>query len=57
MIRTYGPQSRGMVVCTLVLLTILGLYSALYEAVGWMWLVWSLMAIVTGLLVATDHDG
>ncbi|MFI6981147.1 hypothetical protein ACIBSV_21495 [Embleya sp. NPDC050154] len=57
MISTYGPQSRGMVVCTLVLLTILGLYSALYEAVAWMWLVWSLMAIVTGLLVATDRDG
>ncbi|MGW1998194.1 hypothetical protein [Embleya sp. NPDC001921] len=57
MIRTYGPQSRGMVVCTLVLLTILGLYSALYDAVAWMWLVWSLMAIVTGLLVATDRDG
>ncbi|MYS81031.1 hypothetical protein [Embleya scabrispora] len=55
MIRTYGPQSRGMVVCTLVLLTILGLYSALYDAVAWMWLVWSLMAIVTGLLVATDR--
>ncbi|MFE3199993.1 hypothetical protein ACWGR4_07480 [Embleya sp. NPDC055664] len=55
MIRTYGPQSRGMVVCTLVLLTILGLYSAVYEAVAWTWLVWSLLAMVTGLLVATDR--
>ncbi|WP_406278621.1 hypothetical protein [Embleya sp. NBC_00896] len=54
-IRTYGPQSQGMVVCTLVLLSMLGLYSALYDAAGWMWLLWSVMAIATGLLVATDR--
>jgi len=53
-IRTYGPQSRGMVVCTLVLLTMLGIYSAMYDAAGWMWLVWSLLAIVTGFLLASD---
>lgn len=54
-IRTYGPQSRGMVVCTFVLLTLLGLYSAMYDPAGWMWLVWSLLAIVTVVLSATDR--
>jgi hypothetical protein len=54
-IRTYGPQSRGMVVCTLVLLGLLGLYSSVYDAPAWTWLVWSLMAIASALLVATDR--
>jgi hypothetical protein len=56
-IRTYGPQSRGMVVCTLVLLSMLGVYSALYDAAAWMWLIWCVLAIATGALVATDRGG
>jgi hypothetical protein len=53
---TLSGQSRGLVVCTLIALTLIGLYTAIYEAVSWMWLVWSLLAITTIAVVATDPD-
>jgi hypothetical protein len=51
---TPSSTSRGLIGCTAVYLAFAALYSALYDSPAWMWFGWSVMAIVTAILVATD---
>lgn len=52
---TPSTTSRGMIICTAVYLGIAALYSAAFAAPAWMWFGWSVLAIATAILVATDH--
>ncbi|MDI2124928.1 hypothetical protein [Yinghuangia seranimata] len=52
---TPSTPTRGMVICSGIYLAVAALYTALYDAVAWVWFGWSVMAIITAVLVATER--
>ncbi|MCF2531579.1 hypothetical protein [Yinghuangia soli] len=52
---TPSSTSRGFIACTAVYLAIASLYTAVYDGIPWMWFGWSVLAIVTAVLLVTDN--
>ncbi|WP_055587117.1 hypothetical protein [Peterkaempfera griseoplana] len=50
--RSFTGQARGLVLATAACLVLVSAYSAVFESDPWLWFAWTVLAIVTGAVVA-----
>ncbi|WP_377271824.1 hypothetical protein [Peterkaempfera sp. SMS 1(5)a] len=45
-------QARGLVLLTAACLVLVSVYSAVFESDPWLWFAWTMLAMITGAVVA-----
>lgn len=46
-------RARGLVLVTAACLVLVSLYSAVFHSDPWLWFTWTVLALITGTMVAT----